>query len=56
MTHTRKAQSISDAEAMAQRNARRLQIIKRVLGDKYAHHPANHVQRKPAQYASNEEK
>lgn len=32
-------------KAMAERNERRRQIAKRVLVDKYAHHPEKHVKR-----------
>jgi hypothetical protein len=45
MLHTRKAQTAEDQAAMAERNARRVEIAKRKLGQRYAHHPANHVQR-----------
>lgn len=45
MLHTRKAQTEETAAAMAERNARRVEIAKRKLGNRYAHHPANHVQR-----------
>lgn len=45
MLHTRKPMTEETAVEMAARNERRLQIVKRVLGDKYAHHPANQVKR-----------
>lgn len=45
MLHTRKAQTETAQTAMAERNARRLEIVKRAMGVKYAHHPANHVTR-----------
>lgn len=45
MLHTRKAQTEEATAAMAERNARRVEIVKRALGDKYAHHPVNHVKR-----------
>ncbi|WOH61946.1 hypothetical protein [Bradyrhizobium sp. BWC-3-1] len=45
MLHTRKQMTEETAAAMAARNARRIEIVKRALGDKYAHHPGNHVQR-----------
>lgn len=45
MLHTRKAQTAEAQAAMAERNARRVEIVKRALGDKYAHHPINQVQR-----------
>jgi hypothetical protein len=48
MLHTRKAQTEEAAAAMAARNARRVEIAKRAMGDKYAHHPVNHVGRKDA--------
>jgi short subunit dehydrogenase-like uncharacterized protein len=43
MLHTRKAQTEEAQAAMAERNAHRIEIVKRALGDKYAHHPANRV-------------
>lgn len=46
MLHTRKPMTEETAAEMAARNERRLEIVKRVLGDKYAHHPAHYVQRK----------
>jgi hypothetical protein len=45
MLRTRKAQTEEAHTAMAERNARRVEIAKRKLGERYAHHPANHVQR-----------
>lgn len=45
MLHTRKAQTEDAVAAMAARNARRVEIAKRAMGDRYAHHPDNHVQR-----------
>jgi len=49
MLHTRKQMTEEAAAEMAARNARRVEIVKRALGDKYAHHPVNQVQRRDAQ-------
>ena len=46
MLHTRKPMTEETAAQMAARNERRLEIAKRVLGEKYAHHPVHHIPRK----------
>lgn len=45
MLQTRKPMTDEAIQAMAKRNARRLVIVKRVMGESYAHHPAQHVKR-----------
>ncbi len=49
MMHTHKQQSLDKASQMAARNAARVAIAKRVLGEKYLCHPAQHVTRKDAE-------
>lgn len=48
MLHTRKPQTEENARAMAERNAKRVTIAKRMMGAKYACHPVNRVQRRDA--------
>lgn len=47
MLHTRKTMTEETVKSMAERNAKRVAIVKRSLGDKYAHHRAHHIHRKP---------
>lgn len=49
MKHTHKPQSDETLKAMRERNAKRVAIVKRVMGTAHILHPMNQVQRKDAQ-------